>query len=96
MQFSPSKQWILAGIISAGDECDHAIYAGIYTRVAFYLEWINRIIKINDRSGDPVLTIDGTLDNPSFDNVLRNISPCYHSSPLIFFVISMCLSFFFM
>jgi secreted trypsin-like serine protease len=40
MMFTPSNQWIVVGITSNGIGCARAEYAGIYTRVVYYLNWI--------------------------------------------------------
>jgi hypothetical protein len=83
MKFSSSKQWILAGMTSSGHGCARAGYAGVYTRVAFYSDWISAITSIDDPINDPIFTADETLDN---------ICSRYHSSPLLFIVVSTYLS----
>lgn len=40
MIFTSSKQWLLAGVTSYGIGCGRPTSAGVYTRVAFYLDWI--------------------------------------------------------
>src|SRR5579862_3801360 len=40
MIFTPSRQWVLAGLTSNGIGCAIPIYSGIYTRVAAYKDWI--------------------------------------------------------
>jgi hypothetical protein len=87
MKFSLSKQWVLAGVISSGRGCGLAEYAGLYTRVAFYSKWINAIIGTDDLFNDPVLTADDSI---------FNICSRYHPSSLLFIVISICLSRWFM
>jgi len=37
---------VLAGIVSWGEECAMAIYPGIYTDIAYYLDWIERNIEV--------------------------------------------------
>ena len=45
MYFSPSKRrWILTGIISYGYQCDLREYAGVYTRISVYVNWIKSIV----------------------------------------------------
>ena len=38
-------QWYVAGIVSYGSGCGRAYSPGIYTRVSFYLPWINSIMN---------------------------------------------------
>jgi len=38
-------QWILAGITSYGNGCGHSNFAGIYTRVSVYHEWIESVLN---------------------------------------------------
>ena len=38
--YTASQQWELVGITSYGDGCARANAAGVYTRVAFYQNWI--------------------------------------------------------
>ncbi len=95
MKFSSSKQWVLAGVTSFGSGCGRAGYAGVYTRVAFYSNWIREITSRYDLVNDPVLTANDTIDN-HFCNVLRaNICSRYYPSPLLFIVKSICLSLYF-
>ncbi|CAF4574215.1 unnamed protein product [Rotaria socialis] len=41
MMFSSSNQWILVGLTSSGIGCARPQYAGLYTRVATFQDWIN-------------------------------------------------------
>lgn len=38
--FTSSRQWITVGIVSYGFGCALPAYAGVYTRVATYISWI--------------------------------------------------------
>ncbi len=38
------QQWMIAGVTSFGRGCGLPDYAGIYTRVTVYIEWIKSII----------------------------------------------------
>ena len=87
MKFSLSKQWVLAGITSFGYGCAHAEYAGVYTRVAFYSNWINAVISIDDIFNDPVLVVDETINDNILDELIANNCSRYRLSPLLFIVI---------
>ncbi len=41
MMFSSNNQWILIGLTSYGEGCAQPGYAGVYTRVAAFQDWIN-------------------------------------------------------
>ena len=43
MLFTDSFQWVLSGITSYGRGCAHPLYAGVYTRVAYYQDWISTV-----------------------------------------------------
>ena len=40
MMFTPNKQWVLVGLTSYGHGCARKGYAGVYTRVAAFEDWI--------------------------------------------------------
>jgi secreted trypsin-like serine protease len=46
MMFSSNNQWILIGLTSYGFECAQTAYAGVYTRVAAYQDWINATMNV--------------------------------------------------
>ena len=43
MVFTASRQWVIAGVTSYGKDCAAPPYAGVYTRVAAYLNWIKSL-----------------------------------------------------
>jgi len=46
MHFSTEKRrWILTGIISYGYRCALREYAGVYTRISVYVDWIKSIVN---------------------------------------------------
>ncbi|CAF1576748.1 unnamed protein product [Adineta ricciae] len=49
VMFSSSKQWVLVGLTSNGIGCAQANYAGIYTRVAAYEDWLNVAMSSSNR-----------------------------------------------
>lgn len=53
MMYTASKQWVLTGITSYGFGCAQAGYAGVYTRVAIYVNWINQWMNNSDNSTYP-------------------------------------------
>jgi hypothetical protein len=95
MKLSSSKQWILAGVISFGYGCGQAEYAGVYTRVAFYSDWVSAIIMRYDVPNNPVTIAYDKVDNIFPDDSGFNICSRYHPSPLLFILISICLSLYF-
>lgn len=40
MMFTPTRQWLLVGLTSYGEGCARPQFSGVYTRVAFYENWI--------------------------------------------------------
>ena len=38
------RQWMIAGITSYGVGCGLSNYAGVYTRVAMYVDWIKSVV----------------------------------------------------
>lgn len=40
MLFTENRRWVITGIVSYGDGCATPRYAGVYTRVSYYLDWI--------------------------------------------------------
>lgn len=45
MTFVSNNVWVLAGLTSYGHECALPEYAGIYTRVAAFEDWIKSYVK---------------------------------------------------
>ncbi len=38
------NQWMIAGITSYGRGCGLSNYAGVYTRVSMYIDWIKSVV----------------------------------------------------
>jgi len=54
MHFSTRKRrWILTGIISYGYRCALREYAGVYTRISVYIDWIQSIVD-----NDGIVTVE--------------------------------------
>lgn len=51
MMFTLSNQWVLVGLVSNGIGCARADYMGVYTRVAFFTDWIRT--NTNDAFSTP-------------------------------------------
>ena len=88
MMFTTSNQWVLIGLTSYGIGCARAAYAGVYTRVAYYQDWIRT-------------TTSGAYTNAT-SSVSANINPfsskasmqTLHGSPVshfLFLLFSMLL-----
>jgi secreted trypsin-like serine protease len=61
MYFSTKKgRWILTGIISYGYRCALRDYAGVYTRISVYIDWIKSIID-----NDGIVTIEESRAIPT-------------------------------
>ena len=84
MGFTRGKQWTLVGITSFGIGCGRAEYSGIYTRVAFYVNWINTTIYTQSANIDPIFIVNDSLTDDAY---------CYFSFVQIYF--SIAISFFF-
>lgn len=68
MHFDANRhQWILVGVTSYGRGCAHPSYAGVYTRVSMYRDWIRNIV------GSSAISIELSADDvkPSSSNSLR-------------------------
>ena len=56
MYYSENEQvWVLVGITSYGRGCGLPDYAGVYTRVSVYVEWIQSIV--DDGGDNGIVTI---------------------------------------
>ena len=55
MMFGANRRWMLVGVISNGIGCAQSDYSGLYTRVAFFQDWIksstNSSIWVGSESG---------------------------------------------
>ncbi|CAF4107519.1 unnamed protein product [Adineta steineri] len=47
MIFNNDKQWEIQGVTSYGEGCGRRYTSGVYTRVGYYLDWINQTIESN-------------------------------------------------
>ena len=70
MIFTASNQWVIVGVTSYGIGCAGASYAGVYTRIAYYQNWISSTMS----GGVPV--------NPTSSNYIVStvISSCITQS----------------
>ena len=49
LMYKVNGQWIVSGIVSYGHECARKNYPGVYTRVSYYLSWIQNAISNSSR-----------------------------------------------
>ncbi len=102
MKFTSSRRWVVAGVTSFGKGCGRAQYSGVYTRVAFYSDWINATINAEDVLTDSVLTVhdtllrDDTMDEILLEELGVNICSRYYSASLPSIVIAIDLFLYFM
>ncbi|CAF3502551.1 unnamed protein product [Rotaria socialis] len=71
MMFTTSHQWVLVGLTSYGFGCARADYPGVYTRVAYYQDWIR-------------ITTSGAYTNAT-SSVSANIDPFSSKASIKFF-----------
>ena len=50
MIFTTSNQWVIVGVTSYGIGCAGASYAGVYTRIAYYQNWISSTMSAYSHS----------------------------------------------
>jgi secreted trypsin-like serine protease len=43
LMYQVNGQWIVSGIVSYGDECAKLYRPGVYTRVSYYVPWIQKV-----------------------------------------------------
>jgi secreted trypsin-like serine protease len=80
MMFTPSRQWVLVGIVSSGDGCANVSSAGRYTRVAAFEGWIKSHTNasywiLNDSTFSTIPSVVNTtsiLNNSSTTTMLSN------------------------
>jgi secreted trypsin-like serine protease len=81
MAFNKDNLWEVQGIVSYGTGCAAPFRAGVYTRVSYYLDWINEIMK-NDpgpsltttTTGIPTTTTTGMTTTSTTVNMLSKIT----------------------
>ena len=73
MMYTISNQWILVGITSYDIGCAQASYAGIYTRVAYYQDWIRVTTSgaYTNATSSTSAGIDPVTTTPSTANIGR-------------------------
>ncbi|CAF3711820.1 unnamed protein product [Rotaria sp. Silwood1] len=71
MMFTTSNQWVLVGVTSYGIGCARASYAGVYTRVAYYQDWIR--ITTSGAYTNATSSISAGIDPPTSTASLRTV-----------------------
>lgn len=66
MHFNPNtRRWVLAGITSFGIGCGNPSYAGVYTRVSAYRDWMKSVINDGGLYETAVNQTDSRSSSPS-------------------------------
>jgi secreted trypsin-like serine protease len=81
MSFNDNEQWEVQGITSYGKGCGGSYLPGVYTRVEYYLDWINQIIE-----SDPATTTTTTTNLFSTTNILSKATSINSNLLLIYFI----------
>ena len=99
MMFTTSNQWVLVGLTSYGYGCARPEYAGVYTRVAYYQNWISDITSnaffsaasSNSVNMDPYLTNTTTTTTTSNTTTPSNTTTTENSSPWFYARKNICV-----
>ncbi|CAF1477615.1 unnamed protein product, partial [Rotaria magnacalcarata] len=85
MMFTTSNQWVLVGLTSYGIGCARAAYPGVYTRVAYYQDWIRTTTSgaYTNATSSVSANIDPYSSNSNSNSTSSNASiKFFRSQPL--------------
>lgn len=94
MKFTSSKRWVAAGVTSFGLGCGRAKYSGVYTRVAYYTQWINATMNADDTFAHSVLiahdpsSTDQIMEDLVSGELIANMCSHHNSFTLFYLVIT--------
>ncbi|CAF2745169.1 unnamed protein product [Rotaria sp. Silwood2] len=97
------QYWEQVGIVSHGNGCAQPGYPGVYTRLSFYYDWINDILKNDNEHLEPQFSSYETSTKPDTTTTINEATPhtkSYahnHQEKVLTFAIIVCfLQYYFM
>lgn len=79
MMFNASNQWILVGLTSSGIGCARPQYSGLYTRVAFFQDWIKSYMIDSNSTNS---TGSSNSSNSTYTQTTAAITASFPGNPL--------------
>ena len=87
MLFTEQQRWVIVGIVSYGYDCATPVYAGVYTRVTYFLDWIRSMNITGLAIATDVVTMPTTTTSSSSATRLSSGGSIALSKSLLIFII---------